>query len=226
MDISEGFGGIWHDFFLDHKLLSCGFYSSLCIFISSFLSCGSFITLVDSHCFPTFINSSVLLAFVWLSSVLLLFINDVLSQSFVLSILTLMTPPCILFAGRPTQQKFNKTDNAKERRSCDFSGVSKLAMENVALFSASKTHFLYLFTRHNLPDNPPMQKCLTIPLLNIQHIFRLSITNSLRSLSFIKQLAWSKWSLFLLPVLSLLQAAFSIQQLYPATYGAQLTLLF
>ncbi len=76
LDISKAFNRVWHSSLLS-KLPSFGFYSSLCTFISSFLSDRSISAAVDGHCSsPKPINSDVPQGSVLSHTLFLLFIND------------------------------------------------------------------------------------------------------------------------------------------------------
>ena len=103
-----------------------------------------------------------------------------------LSTLMLMTPPCI-FQRRttepPTQQELNDSwRDAIGRLISDLLLISDWGSGNLVLFSASKTIFLQLSTRHNIPDN--------------YHLFfndtqlPLSSTLNTLNLSFTKYLNW------------------------------------
>ena len=87
-DISKAFDRVWHKSLIS-KLPSYGFYSSLCIFIFSFLSNCSIAAVVDGHCFsPKTINSGVPQGFFLLPILFLLFINTLFTSM-------LMIPSCI-----------------------------------------------------------------------------------------------------------------------------------
>ncbi len=74
LDISKAFDRVWHKSLLS-KLPSYGFYyTSLCTFISSFLSDRSISAVVNGHCsFPKPINSRVPQGSVLSPTLLLLF---------------------------------------------------------------------------------------------------------------------------------------------------------
>ncbi|MPC65896.1 hypothetical protein E2C01_060034 [Portunus trituberculatus] len=58
---------------------------------------------------------------------------------------------------RPTLQEVSRSRrDATERLTSDFPKISDWGRENLVVFNASKTQFLHLSTRHNLPDNYPL----------------------------------------------------------------------
>ncbi len=79
LDMSKTFDRVWHKSLLS-KLPYFGFYTSLCSFISSFLSGRSISDIVDGHCStPQPINTGVLQGAVLSPTLFLLFINDLFS---------------------------------------------------------------------------------------------------------------------------------------------------
>ncbi len=79
LDISKAFDRVWHKSLLSN-LPSYGFYPSVCTFISSLLSGRSISAVVDGYCSkPISINSGVSQGSVLSPTLLLLFINDLLS---------------------------------------------------------------------------------------------------------------------------------------------------
>jgi hypothetical protein len=157
LDISKAFDRVWHRALVS-KLPAFGIYPSLCNLLADFLSDRAIAVAVDGHrsSFKS-INSGVPQGSVLSPTLFLIFINDLLSvtsapihsyaddstlhYSFQLG-------PC------PTQsQIFNARRMALERLTSDLSLISKWGKENMVVFNASKTQFLHLTTRHNLPDN-------------------------------------------------------------------------
>ncbi len=79
LDISKAFDRVWHKSLLS-KLPPLGVYPSLCSFISSFHSSCSISAVVDGHCSsPKPINSGIQQCSVLSPTLILLFINDLLS---------------------------------------------------------------------------------------------------------------------------------------------------
>ncbi len=75
LDISKAFDRVWHKS-LFSKLTSFGFYTSFCLFISSFLSGRTISAVVHGHCsIPKPINNGVPQGFVLPLILFLLFIN-------------------------------------------------------------------------------------------------------------------------------------------------------
>ena len=160
LDISKAFDRVWHKALLS-KLPSYGFYPSLCTFISSFLSDRSISAVVDGHCSsPKPINSGVPQGSVLSPTLFLLFINDLLSSTSCPihsyaddSTLHYSTS----FNSRPSQQVLQASRlDAAERLTSDLSIISDWGKRNLVSFNASKTQFLHLSTRHNLPNNYPL----------------------------------------------------------------------
>ncbi len=82
LDILKAFDRVWHKALLS-KLLSYGFYPSLCSFISSFLPDHSLSAVVDGYCSsPKPINSGVPQGSFLSPTLCLLFINDLSSTSY------------------------------------------------------------------------------------------------------------------------------------------------
>ena len=160
LDISKAFDRVWHKSLLS-KLPSYGFYPSLCTFISSFLSDRSISAVVDGHCSsPKSINSGVPQGSVLSPTLFLLFIDDLLSKTNCPihsyaddSTLHYSTS----FNRRPTLQELNDSRlEAAERLASDLTIISDWGKKNLVSFNASKTQFLHLSTRHNLPNNYPL----------------------------------------------------------------------
>ncbi len=157
LDISKAFDRVWHKFLLS-KLPSFGFYPKFCSIISSFLS-GRFISaLVDGHCStPNPINSGVLHRFVLSPTPFLLFINDLLS---------VRNCPIHSYADDSTlyfSTSFDRNptlqDSRLEAAECltsDLALISDWGRSNLVSFNASKTQFLHVSTRHNLPNSYPL----------------------------------------------------------------------
>ena len=97
----------------------------------------------------------------------------------------LMTPPWIFqrHTRRPNQQELNDSRrDAIGRLTSDLSLVSDWGKASFVLFNASKTQFLQLSTRHNLPDN--------YPLFFNDTLLPLSFTVNTLGLSSTKNLNW------------------------------------
>ncbi len=132
---------------------------------------------------PKAINSGVPQGSVLSHTLFLLFINDLLSST---------TCPIhsyaddstlhysISFTSRPSQQSLQASSlDAAERLSSDLSIIFNWGKRNLVSFNASKTQFLHLSTRHNLPITipsssttlsfllPPQLTFLAYPLLTI-----------------------------------------------------------
>ncbi len=135
--------------FLLSKLPSFDFYPSLCSFIYSFLSGCSISAVVDGHCSsPKPINSGVPQGSVQSPTVFLLFISDLLSVDH-------------SYADDSTLH-FSTSGLTRIQtgggRTLNFGSCSnfRLGRRNLVSFNASKTHFLHLSTRHNLPNSYPL----------------------------------------------------------------------
>ncbi|MPC37321.1 hypothetical protein E2C01_030795 [Portunus trituberculatus] len=81
-----------------------------------------------------------------------------LTKLLALSTTTLMIPYTLhlstSFQRRPTLQEVSRSrKDATERLISDLSKISDWGRENLVVFNTSKTQFLHLSTRHNLPDN-------------------------------------------------------------------------
>ena len=160
LDISKAFDRVWHKALI-HKLPSYGFYPSLCSFISNFLSGRSISAVVDGHCSSSKpINSGVPQGSVLSPTLFLLFINDLLNFT-QCSIHSYADDSTLhystSFARRPSQQELDiSRRDAMERLTSDLSLISAWGRTNLVKFNASKTQFLHLSTRHNLPHDYPL----------------------------------------------------------------------
>merc|ERR1711980_84959 len=116
----------------------------------------------------------------------LLFINDLLSLT-QCSIHSYADDSTLHFSTssprRLTQQElYTSREDAAERLTSDLSVTSQWGRANLVLFNASKTQFLHLSTRHNLPDNYP------VFFINTQ--LSPSYAVDILGLSFTKTLNW------------------------------------
>merc|ERR1712035_293843 len=229
LDISKAFDRVWHKSLIS-KLPSYGIYPSLCSFISSFLSDRSIAVVVDGHCSsPKPINSGVPQGSVLSPTLFLLFINDLLTLT-QCSIHSYADDSTLHFSTsfprRPTQQKLHTSrQDAAERLTSDLSVISNWGKANLVLFNASKTQFLHLSNRHNLPDSYPiffnntqLSPSSTLDILGV------SFTKTLNWKSHISSLAKSAsmkldilWRLR--PFFSPPPVACSIQRPYSPLYG-------
>src|ERR1700755_465330 len=157
LDISKAFDRAWHKALI-FKLPSFGIYPSLCDLLSDFLSGRSIAAVVDSHRSSyKSINSGVPQGSVLSPTLSLLFINDLLSVTS--SPIHSYDDDSTLhysfqFEKRPTQQQLIDSRRvALEQLTSDLSLISNWGRENMVVFNASKTQFLNLSTRHNLPHN-------------------------------------------------------------------------
>ena len=157
LDISKAFDRVRHSGLIS-KLPSYGFYPSICAFLSNFLNGRSIAAVVDGHrAIPVPISSGVPQGSVLSPTLFLLFIND---------LLTLTDCPIHSYADdstlhystyflrRPSQNSLTLSrEAAVARLTSDLSLISKWGKENLVVFNASKTQFLHLSTRHDLPQN-------------------------------------------------------------------------
>ena len=142
---------------------------------------------VDGHCSsPKSINSGVPQGSVLSPTLFLIFINDLLNltQCPIHSYADDSTLHfSTTFTRRPTQQELiHSRRDATERLTSDLSLISEWGNKNLVKFNASKTQFLHLSTRHNLPDNYPL-------FFNDTQLSPSSTLNIL-GLSFTKNLNW------------------------------------
>ncbi len=160
LDISKAFDRVWHKPLMS-KLPSFGFYPSLCSFISSFLSGRSVSAVVDCYCSShKTINSGVKQGSVLSPTLFLFFINDLLSvrncpiYSYADDSTLHFSPS---FDRRPTLQDLQDSIlEAAERLTSDLALISDWGRRDLLSFKASKTQFLQLSTRHNLPNSYPL----------------------------------------------------------------------
>ncbi len=138
------------------KLPSFGVYPSLCSFISSFPSGRSISAVVDGQCSsPKPINSGVPQGSVLSPTLILLFINDLSvtncpTHSYAEDS-TLHFPTS--FDRRPTLQDLQDFRlEAAQSLTSDLAIISDWGRWNLVSFNASKTQFLHLPKRHNLPN--------------------------------------------------------------------------
>src|ERR1044072_3127835 len=157
LDISKAFDRVWHKALIS-KLPSFGIYPSLCDLLSNFLSGRSIAAVVDGHRSSyKFINSVVPQGSVLSPTLFLIFINDLLSITS--SPIPSYADDSTLhysfqFVRRPSQhQMIDSRRMALEQLTSDLSRISNWGRENMVVFNASKTQFLHLSTRHNLPHN-------------------------------------------------------------------------
>ncbi len=174
LNISKAFDWVWHKALLS-KLPSYGFYPALCSFLSSFLSRCSIAALVGGHCCaPKPINSGVFQGSVLSPTLFLLFTNDLLSLTNC-PIHSYADDTTLHFSTsfkrQPNPEKLETSRNdATERLTSDLSIISDWGRRNLVSFSASKTQFLHLSTRQDLPRNYPLffnnTQLSPLPILN------------------------------------------------------------
>ncbi len=144
LDISKAFDRVWHRSF-PSKLPSYGFYPSLCIFISSFLSGRSISAVVDGYCStPKPINSGLTQGSVLSPTLFLLFINDLsITENLIHSYADDTTlHDSIIFKSHPSQIKLhNARVDATERLASDLSIISDWGGRNLVSFNGSKNSF-------------------------------------------------------------------------------------
>ena len=156
LDISKAFDRVWHKALIS-KLPSFGIYPSLCNLFSDFLSDRHIAAVVDGHrsSFKA-VNSGVPQGSVLSPTLFLLFINDLLNVTS--SPIHSYADDSTLhysfqFKSVPSQEQLTiARAEAMERLTSDLSRISVWGVENLVIFNASKTQFLHLSTRHNLPQ--------------------------------------------------------------------------
>ncbi len=150
LDISKAFDRVYHKALLS-KLPSYGLYPALCSFLSSFLSGPSIAAVIDGHCSASKPhNSGLPLGSVLSPTLVLLFINDLLS---------LTNYPIHSYADDTTVQystSFDRHPNlqelqisrndAAERLTSVLSIISDWGRRNLLSFNASKTQLLHRST--------------------------------------------------------------------------------
>ncbi|KAL7629919.1 UNVERIFIED_CONTAM: hypothetical protein RMT77_019962 [Armadillidium vulgare] len=156
LDISKAFDRVWHKALIS-KLPSFGIYLSLCDLLSDFLSGRSIAAVVDGHrsSFKS-INSGVPQGSVLSPTLFLLFINDLsVTSSPIHSYADESTLHYSFhFERRPSYQQLIEARRvALEQLTSDLSRISNWGRENMVVFNATRTQFLHLSTRHNLPHN-------------------------------------------------------------------------
>ena len=160
LDISKAFDRVWHKSLIS-KLPSFGFYPSICAFVSNFLSGRSIAAVVDGHRSPPKpINSGVPQGSVLSPVLFLMFINDLLNCTS--SPIHSYADDSTLhystrFSQHPSQQLLQDSrDEAIAHLNSDLTLISNWGRDNLVSFNASKTQFLHLSTRHNLPEDYPL----------------------------------------------------------------------
>ena len=147
-----------------------------------FLTC-SIVAVVDGHCSsPKPINSGISQDSVLSPTLFLLYINDLnLTQCLIQSYADDSTLHFSMsFCRHPNQKQVNDSlGDITERLTSDLSLISDWGKENLVLFIASKTQFLHLSTRQNLPDNYPFyfDDTYLFPSSTL-YILRLSFTKT------------------------------------------------
>ena len=182
-DISKAFNRDYHKSLIS-KLPFYRFYPSLCTFISSFFSDRSIATVVDGYCSsPEPINSGVPQGSALSPNLFLFFINDLLNLT-QCPIHSYADDTTLHFSTsynrRPIQQELN--DSRRDTIGCltsDLPLVSDWGRANLVLFNASKTQFLQLSSRHNLPDNYPPFNDTQLPLSSTLNTLSVSLTKNL-----------------------------------------------
>ncbi len=216
LDISKAFDRTWHRSLVS-KLPSCGINASLCTFISNFISGRSILAVVDGYCSkPKPIISGLPQGSVLSPTLFLLFIKDFLSitdcpiDSYA-DDSTLQHS--ITFKRRPSQiELHNARLDATERLASDLSIISDWGRRNLVSFSASKTQFLHLSTRHYLPDTYPLFFDNTrLSSFSTLNILGLSLSNDLNWKFHISSLSKSDSAKF--GVLYRLRQHFSLSQM-------------
>ena len=161
LDISKAFDRVWHKALIS-KLPSYGFYPSLCNLISDFLSGRSIAVMVEGHrsSFKS-INSGVPQGSVLSPTLFLIFINDLLSCT-ISDIHSYADDTTLHYSLPHNKNTLTQAELAVARETAyaqlnsDLSSIADWGKRNLVVFNASKTQFLHLSTKKNLPHDYPI----------------------------------------------------------------------